>query len=342
MRVNGLFQNEGELSDVRVTLGITTYEASDYVERCIKSIADQQNFPLEEMEVLIVDDGSSDDTVEKARKAIQELGLNGRVLEQQNTGSPSTGRNRILDSANGEFLFYIDVDDYLGEHAISSMVELADVDKADVVLGKFKGINRGVPRVLFRKTLSRTDIESSPLVDSLNVLKMFRTEYARGLGYRFNPTISMAEDHPFALSAYTQTDRVAIQSDVDCYYCVRHLSEKSKAQHLTGHILPVDKFYRYFDETFEMLNRLDPASTPLLETARGKYWHRLLYLDIPNEFRRARTPDDFHYSLLVASKKAEKYSAAKYTEYYSHGTRAMLRALELKDDVMAKNLARIL
>ena len=247
-----------------------------------------------------------------------------------------------MDSANGEFLFFIDVDDYLGERAIRSMVDLASVDSADIVLGKFKGINRGVPKVLFRRTLSRTDISESPLVDSLNVLKMFRTEYARGLGYRFNPTIKMAEDHPFALSAYAQTDRVAIQSDVDCYFCVRHLSEKSKAQHLTGHILPVDEFYRYFDETFEMLNRLDEKSTPLLETTRGKYWHRLLYLDIPNEFRRARSPEEFHYSLQVASDLAEKYRATKYTQFFSHATRAMLRALEIRDDVLAKNLARIL
>ena len=90
---------------MKVTLGITAYEATDYIERCIQSIADQQDFPLAELEVLVVDDGSQDDTVAKARRTIEQVGLTGRVFEQENTGSPSTGRNRILDSANGEFLF---------------------------------------------------------------------------------------------------------------------------------------------------------------------------------------------------------------------------------------------
>ena len=62
----------------------------------------------------------------------------------------------------------------------------------------------------------------------------------------------MAEDHPIAMAGYVQTERIAIQADTDCYYWVRHSSTTSKAQHLTGHVLPVEAFYAYFDEVFDV------------------------------------------------------------------------------------------
>lgn len=325
-----------------VTFGVTTYEAIEYIERCLSSISSQRGVSLAQFEVLVADDGSTDGTPERAVSLLDELGLEGRVLRQENTGSPSTGRNRIVDEATGEYIYFIDVDDYLGEEAVGAMLGLASEESADVVIGKFVGVNRGAPRVMFEKTLSRTNINETPIVDSLNVLKMFRTEYVRSIGYRFNPEIRMAEDHPFALSAYAMTDRIAIQSDVDCYFCVRHLSEKGKNQHLTGHILPVDEFYKYFYETFDFMSQIDGKAFPLVEAAIGRYWHRLLYLDIPNEFRRARSDEDFHYSLLKASSIAEEYKAAKYTRYMSNRTRAMLRVLELRDDELAKRLAEMM
>ncbi|MBR7502646.1 hypothetical protein KCW65_21370, partial [Mycobacterium tuberculosis] len=131
-----------------------------------------------------------------------------------------------------------------------------------------------------------------PLIDSLNVLKMYRTEFARTIGYRFNPRLRMAEDHPFALAAYARTDRVAVQADVDCYHWVRHKTEAGSQAHLTGHVLPVDEFYAYMFESFDVLARAVDEGLPLADYLRDRYWHRLLSFDLPTEMRRHREPED--------------------------------------------------
>lgn len=324
-----------------VTLAVTTYNAENYVEKCLESIANQ-TFSSRRMEVLCIDDGSTDGTVDRARSLLRRLRLRGKVLTQENSGGPATGRNRAIDEASGTYLFFVDVDDYLGPEALASMHHLGQKSDADVVVGKYVGVGRGVPKVLFKKTKERTNLVETPLVDSLNVLKMYRTEFVRAGACRFNPSLRMAEDHPFALAAYARTDRVAVQADTDCYYWVRHEDEAGSAQHLTGKVLPVNDFYAYFDEVFDVLAHLDSQGEKFSAIAHQQYWNRLLSFDVPIEMRRKRTPDDRRASIDKLATIMEQRGAQTHADSYGKKAKAMLRALELDDVAMIDAVARII
>lgn len=324
-----------------VTVGIAAYNALPYLRTCLESIAGQ-TYGKRLIEVLVIDDGSSDDTVVEARRLMTEHKLKGEVLTQKNTGSPATARNVAIERAQGRWLYFVDVDDYLGKDALKTMVSLGDSEDADVVVGKYVGINRGVPKVMFRDNLAKTDVTKTPLIDSLNVLKMYRTEFARSLDYRFNPALRMAEDHPFALSAYVRTDRVAIVGDTDCYFCVRHISAAAKTGHLTGHVLPVDEFYAYTFEAFEVIERNASAGAPFASAVRDKYWHRLLTLDLPTEMRRNRSAEDRDHSIATAQRLFEQYDPHRSEDALNAKSRSMLRALELGDRVLVENLGQVL
>lgn len=324
----------------RVTIGITMYNSSEYVDKCLDSLL-TQTFPHHQIEIICVDDGSSDDTIAKAKHFENAAGWGSfRILTQENTGGPAIGRNRVMDEAQGKYIFFVDVDDYLGKEALASMVQIAESDHADVILGRFVGVRRGVPKYIFRETLARTDITKTTLMDSMNVLKMFRTAYVRELGYRFNPRITIAEDHPFSLAAYANTDRIAIQGDEDCYFWVRHESSQGKALHLTGHYRDVADFYAYMHESFGVLGFALARGHKMAEESRRSYWNRLLTLDIPNEILR-RKDSDIRESIDAAKELTATHGAAACAEFMTPRANLMLGALLNTNESYIREVARM-
>lgn len=91
---------------IRVTVLIDTYESGQFIEQAIESVL-AQDFPPEQMEVLVVDDGSTDDTAERVRK----YGHRVQYLYKANGGQASA-MNYGLERALGEIVAFLDGDDY--------------------------------------------------------------------------------------------------------------------------------------------------------------------------------------------------------------------------------------
>src|SRR6056297_2118486 len=87
---------------------VPVYNGEKYLKSCLESLAVQT---LDNMEVIIIDDGSTDDTTDIAR-TFEETYRHFRVVRQQNSGR-SAARNRGLDMAKGEFIAFVDADDFL-------------------------------------------------------------------------------------------------------------------------------------------------------------------------------------------------------------------------------------
>lgn len=90
-----------------ISIVIPVYNAEKYLERCVESILLQKT---EKIELIIVDDGSSDTSLALCKK-IAEHDLRVKVLSQENRGV-SAARNKGLDVASGEWIMFADADDY--------------------------------------------------------------------------------------------------------------------------------------------------------------------------------------------------------------------------------------
>jgi glycosyltransferase involved in cell wall biosynthesis len=202
-----------------VSLIIGAYEAMPYLVECLASVEAQTIDPAR-MEVIAVDDGSTDGTGECLEEFAARAPMPVTVIRQENSGGPSGPRNVGLAKAAGRYVFFLDADDRLGPEALERMVAMADRNGTDVVLGRVEGVNRTPPKSMWGKTLDRTDVFSSNIKFTLSAQKLFRRELLTRHGMRFDESLWTGEDALFTMEAYLRANGVSVIADYTCYYLV--------------------------------------------------------------------------------------------------------------------------
>ncbi len=109
-----------------VSIIVPCYNAEKYIQLCMDSVLQQE---YQHLECILINDGSQDRTLQLLHQ-YEEANPILRVLTQENKGLSKT-RNRGIEHAQGEFLFFLDSDDALAADAISSLVE--EFDDNDIV-----------------------------------------------------------------------------------------------------------------------------------------------------------------------------------------------------------------
>ncbi|WHF51235.1 glycosyltransferase [Chryseobacterium gotjawalense] len=111
-----------------VSIVVPCYNVEKYVEACISSVILQD---YENWECILINDGSKDNTLDLI-KSFESRENRIRVFTQENFGLSAT-RNKGIENANGEFLFFLDSDDILSNDAISTLV--SSFQNNDIVTG---------------------------------------------------------------------------------------------------------------------------------------------------------------------------------------------------------------
>nr|WP_037887320.1 glycosyltransferase family 2 protein [Streptomyces viridochromogenes] len=114
--------------DVSVIIG--AYNAMPYLTRCVTSVM-EQTIGYDRIELIAVDDGSTDGTGAELDRLAQEFPGVMRVVHQANSGGPSAPRNAGLELARGRYVFFLDADDHLGPQALERMVAMADANGSE-------------------------------------------------------------------------------------------------------------------------------------------------------------------------------------------------------------------
>lgn len=118
-------------TEVFVSVVIPVYNVERFLPQCVDSVLGQS---YRNLEVILVDDGSTDGSPQMCdRYAEQDERL--RVIHQENRGV-SAARNRGMDAAVGDYIYFLDSDDYIVEGAIKKLVEKAEPDHLDVVFSE--------------------------------------------------------------------------------------------------------------------------------------------------------------------------------------------------------------
>lgn len=132
-----------------VTIGIPMYNVTDYIKRTMESALSQT---YQNIEFLVLDDGSDDGTLAIVRQ-LQTCHLRGNdihiITHSENLGV-SIARNRILEEAQGEYLFFLDSDDVIREDTISLMMSHMKENGADIVFASMEKILLSGERTVYQ------------------------------------------------------------------------------------------------------------------------------------------------------------------------------------------------
>jgi len=193
-----------ETMDVNVSVVIPVYDAAPYLRECLAGLA--------ECEVICVDDGSTDGSGALLERIKSEGGFRQFVVLHQANGGPSSARNRALEAVTGEYVMFLDADDWLEPHSIARLKLLvARYGRPDVIQFERHGEAPVLKRERFicRPHDLRRYVGDVCRVDRLGLVtgKLYRRDILDGLS--FDPAV-VGEDTLYAVQAVKRAKRVVL------------------------------------------------------------------------------------------------------------------------------------
>ncbi|MFG3477665.1 glycosyltransferase family 2 protein [Streptomyces sp. NPDC047980] len=204
-----------------VTVVVAVYNTMPYLTECLESLVNQ-SIGVDRLEVVAVDDGSTDDSGRELDRFAERYPGTVKVIHQANSGGPAAPSNRALEVATGRYVYFIGSDDHLGKDALKRMVACADEHGSDVVVGKMVGTNgRYVHQALYKKSDPDVSLYDSALPFTLANTKLFRRELVERHKLRFPEDLPVGSDQPFTIEACVRARKISVLADYTYYYAVK-------------------------------------------------------------------------------------------------------------------------
>ena len=113
----------------KVSIIVPVYNVEKYIDKCLDSLVNQT---LKDIQIIIVNDGSKDDSIKIIKEYQEKYGNKIKYLEKEN-GGLSDARNYGIPYAEGEYIAFLDSDDYIEKNAYEEMYNIAKKEEADMV-----------------------------------------------------------------------------------------------------------------------------------------------------------------------------------------------------------------
>lgn len=221
---------------------IPAYNAEDTIRRCLDSLLNQ---PHENAELIIVNDGSTDTTGEICREYASRHGCI-RYFEKEN-GGVASARNLGLDNATGEYILFVDSDDYVTEHYFAAINTNAATDMDLIMFGKHtydgESLREQSPKPQIAKKPKETAdmlcnaIRQQLMNSAWN--KIYRRSLIEEHKIRFDQRLPIGEDKVFAVQYAVHSKSVAVVED--CVYVASLENEcslsRKQRDNLCDHVL---------------------------------------------------------------------------------------------------------
>ena len=235
---------------VAVSVVLPFYNAHEYLTQSVESILNQD---MESFELILVDDGSTDRSLDIAKK-YKEADSRVRIITENNAG-PSTARNKGFTRARGKYVIFLDADDFYEPTLLSSLYELAEEKKLDVAICEFNVYN--TQKACFEdnvksdhydvladgKVISKSECPDYILQCTTAFIcnKLWRRDFLFENKILFNPELKIFEDVYFVTVALATAVRIAKIPGVLVHH--RRYSEQTRNQLFKKHYAGVPEVY---------------------------------------------------------------------------------------------------
>ncbi|MDD3187022.1 MAG: glycosyltransferase family 2 protein [Bacilli bacterium] len=267
----------------KVSVLIPVYNASKYLKDTLNSVVKQS---LKDIEIVIANDGSTDDSEEVIRKFKKKY-KNIKYFYKKNTGVADT-RNFLIEHANGEYIAFLDSDDTIDRKMYEEMYNLAIDKKADMVICDFNEIHD-----LFTVVKKGINEESKILSPPALWNKLVKKEFY--LNNRF-PDVTIGEDMTVILRMMVKKIKIEYINKPFYNYYKRPNSLMNKA-----------KYSKYWEDIFVVFD--------LLNDVLSKYPEELEFLFIQHVLRDSSIKFMYYEEGLDDLKRINIIAHDKYSHF---------------------------
>lgn len=284
-------------SEVKVSVIMPIYNAYDYLRLAIDSVLGQT---LREIELICIDDGSTDHSLD-ILKEYQKADSRVRIVTENNAG-PAIARNKGIVRARGEFVIFLDADDFFEPTLIERLYERAVADSLDIAVVRFDFYNNNNMEFITHVDEGHTEVFNDGAVVSRSRFphyilsstsgyvwnKLFRTSFVREKELSFAPELYVFEDVYFVCIALSLAERVGRVDEILIHH--RIYSNQARVKRLKKYYNHVPKVYLKIKEFLMqhgvyvplMRSYLNVSATRCYDVynllsldARSKYWNLL-------------------------------------------------------------------
>lgn len=261
------------MDNIVISVVIPVYNVEKYLSHCLNSLEQQGNIK-ELVEIIIVSDGSKDNSIDIAEAFVQGKSLQCTLLNQQNKGL-SAARNAGLRAARGEYVWFVDSDDWIEPFCLDKILsDLCKYERLDVLQLQYRltyedGRKEEVPFWIIDKPTDGRTITKRGGLPAPVQFSIYRTAFLRDNNLYFYPGI-LHEDSEFKPRAcYLAASIMSVN-----YVCYNYLQRKG------GSITSTYTLKRIKDVLTVNEHLLDFASLRVKEKACVKAFYRFIGMNM--------------------------------------------------------------
>lgn len=279
--------------NIKVSVVMPVYNAYDYLKPAIDSVLNQT---LTDIELICIDDGSTDGSLE-ILKEYQNGDSRVRIVTENNAG-PSVARNKGLLRSRGKYVIFLDADDFCSVTLIERLYEIAERDSLDIAISKFDIYNNRKARFedniksdhgeVFEESaiVSKNDYPDVILSCTTGYVwnKLFRREFLEEKELTFDPELRVFEDTHFVVTALSLADRVGKVHDRLIHH--RVYSNQPRNKLFRKYYAQVPVVYAKIKEFLRAHGMYTPLSVSFLNLSASRCYkiYNLLWHDAKGEF----------------------------------------------------------
>lgn len=251
---------------VKLTIIIAMYNIEKYIAECVKSCRDQEKVSTDDYEVIIVNDGSTDSSLNIANEEIKNSS-NMRIVSRPN-GGLSEARNTGLKEAQGEYIWFVDGDDKITPQSVFTIVSAISKSKCDAYIINFSTFEDKAIidtshfnnnfKIISGKEYHNHQLRILPMMAWLTI---YKKNILQDNDLLFYPGI-LHEDKEFSIRAHHCCSSIAfIEQSLYHYRIARAESimnetRKDNTKSLVSEIKIIDSFQHFFKDEDTQFTRL--------------------------------------------------------------------------------------
>lgn len=194
------------MHNILISIIVPIYNVEKYLDRSITSILNQS---YKHLEIILVDDGSLDNSYDKCRY-YKEIDTR-IILIQKGNGGLSDARNVGLEKASGDYVMFLDSDDYLELNAVEDLLKIAEESQADIVICGYQAdyVDSNEQLLLTKEykaingIFTKDDYKNIPIdIELIGIIgyawnKLYSKKLIDNHNFRFTKGLSLVEDIVF-------------------------------------------------------------------------------------------------------------------------------------------------